>query len=121
MDGSEMSERALKHALATYPDAEITVLHVVGAPSWFMGEAAGLALADDLPAAMEERAEEVLGRVRALAAEHGAEIDTAVGAGTPSWAIVERAANFDAVVIGGHGRDLSSRLLLGDVAATVVR
>jgi nucleotide-binding universal stress UspA family protein len=33
MDDSEMAQRALEYALENHPDAEITVLHVVGEPS----------------------------------------------------------------------------------------
>lgn len=121
MGGSEMAERVLEFAIRAYPDAEMTVLTVVGAPSWFMGEATGLVLAEDLPAAAEERAEPVLERAREIAADHDRGIDTAVALGSPSRAIVERAEGFDVVVIGSHGRTLSSRLLLGDTAETVTR
>ncbi|MDL5362688.1 universal stress protein [Halalkalicoccus sp. NIPERK01] len=121
MDGSEMAEKALEFALDAYPDAEITVLTVVGAPTWFMGEATGLALADDPQQAAAERARPVFERARALAAEHDAEIDTTVALGPPARTIVERADAFDVVVLGGHGRDLSSRVLLGNIAETVAR
>lgn len=115
MDGSEMAERGLEFALNAYPDAEITVLTVVGVPTWFMGEATGLALADDPQWAAAERAGPVFERARSIAAEYDAEIDTTVALGQPSRTIVERADAFDVVVVGGHGRDLSSRLLLGNV------
>lgn len=121
MGGSEMAERALEFAIEAYPDAEITVLTVVGAPSWFMGEATGLSLAEDLPEAAEERAKPVLERAREIAADHDRGIDTAVALGSPSKVIAERAEGFDAVVVGSHARNLSSRLLLGDTAETVVR
>lgn len=121
MNDSEMAENALEFALETYPDAEVTVLSVVGAPSWFMGEVTDLALADDLTESTERRAEGVLDRARELAAAHDVEIETVVGLGAPSRAIVDRAEGFDQVVIGSHGRDLASRLLLGNVAETVVR
>ncbi|MEM4780286.1 MAG: universal stress protein [Halalkalicoccus sp.] len=121
MGGSEMAERALEFAVDAYPDAKITVLTVVGIPSGLMGEAAGLALAEDLPEAAEERAKPVLDRAREIAADHDREIDTAVALGTPSKAIVERAEGFDAVVIGSHGRSLSARILIGNTAETVAR
>lgn len=121
MGGSEMAERALEFALEAYPDAEITVLTVVGTPSWFMGEATELSLAEDLPEAAEERAKPVLERAREIAADHDRGIDTAVALGSPAKAIVERAEGFDTVVIGSHGRALSSRLLIGDTAETVTR
>jgi len=53
MDSSEMAGKALEYALETHPDAEITAYHVVGTPTVMMGEAVGLALADDLEAEAE--------------------------------------------------------------------
>jgi len=44
MDESEMAERAFQYALEVHPDAEITVVHVVGEPSSMMGGAAGIAM-----------------------------------------------------------------------------
>jgi len=42
-----MAQRALEYALENHPDAEITVLNVVGEPSPMFGAAMGLALEDD--------------------------------------------------------------------------
>lgn len=119
VDDSELAERALEYALEAHPDAEITVLHVVGAPSPMLGAATELALADDVEEAAEKRAEKVLDRAREIAEEHGVEIDTAVEMGRPARAIVRRAEDFDAVVIGSHGGSLADRLFVGDVAKTV--
>ena len=121
MDGSEMAERALEFAFESHPEAEITVLTVVGVPSWFMGEATELALADDVSKAAKEHAQAVFDRAHELAATQNAEITTVPALGKPSRAIVERAADFDTVVIGGHGHGLSSRILSGNVTELVVR
>ncbi|ADJ16065.1 universal stress protein [Halalkalicoccus jeotgali] len=121
MDGSELSVKALEFAVEAYPDAEITVLTVVGVPSWFMGEAAGISLSEDVSQAARNHAQSVFDRAREVAADHTTPVETAVAVGNPSRAIVERAEGFDVVVIGGHGRDLSSRLLIGNVAELVVR
>ncbi len=117
MDDSELAERALAHALDTHPDAEVTVLHVVGVPSMMMGEATSLGLEDDIGEAAAERAREV-------AAERDREVDTVVGVGHPARNIVERADGYGAVVLGSHGADRSRavrRFLVGNVAETVVR
>lgn len=121
MNGSEMAEEALEFALETYTAAEITVLNVIGVPTWHMGDAAGLVLSDDPSEAADTQTVTVFERARELAAEHGAEIDTVADVGSPSRTIVERAEDFDMVVIGSHESGLSSRLLVGDVAATVTR
>jgi nucleotide-binding universal stress UspA family protein len=121
MDDSEMAERALRHALETYPDAEIIVLHVVGEPSGMMGRATRLALADDIEAAADDLASDVLDRAESVAEEYDAGIETSVDMGHPARAIVNRARDFDMVVIGSHGGSLSDRLFIGDVARRVFR
>jgi nucleotide-binding universal stress UspA family protein len=121
IDDSEMARRALEYALENHPDAEITVLHVVGEPSSMWGTATGLALQDDPEAAAEERAESVFDRAHELAAEHEAEIDTEVQLGDPTRAILNRAGDFDTVVLGSHSGTLADRLFVGNVAQKVVR
>ncbi|NLV07348.1 universal stress protein [Haloarcula rubripromontorii] len=121
MDDSEMARRALAYALENHPDAEITVLHVVGGPSPLGGAATALALSDDIEAAAEERAEEVFDDARERAAEYDVEITTEVQLGHPVRAILNRAADFDAVVLGTHGGSLSDRLVVGNVAQKVFR
>lgn len=121
MDGSEMAARALEYTLEIHPDAEITVLYVAGEPSPMMWQALGLAVEEDLEPAVEELAEGVFESARELAAEHDVEIDTVVDVGSPARAIVTRADDFDAVVIGSHGGDLQSRLFVGNVADRVFR
>jgi len=121
MDDSELAESALRYALETHADAEITVMHVVGGPSTMFGEATALALEDDIEAAAEEQASEVLDRARAIAAEYDRDIDTLVEMGRPARAIVDHAEAFDTVVIGSHGSSFADRLFVGDVAQTVFR
>jgi len=122
MDDSDHAEKALAYALDNFRDADVTVLHVVGVPSMMMGEAASLALADDFEAAAEERAESVFERARRLAADRDREIDTVVGVGHPARNVVDRAEEYDTVVIGAHGADrgrATRRFLVGNVAETV--
>lgn len=121
MGGSEMAERALAYALENHPDAEITVLTVVGAPSSMLGEAVSLALEEDVEAAARERAEAVQERARKLAVEYGAEVETVVAVGHPARSIVSRAENFDAIVMGSHAGNVTSWLYVGNVAKTVFR
>ncbi len=121
MDESEMAERALKYALEVHPDAEITVLHVVGEPSSMMGRAAGIALSDDPERAAEEHARELFERAREIAAEAGAEIETVVKSGHPARAVINASGEFDTVVIGSHSGTLADRLLVGNVAEKIVR
>ncbi|KAA9398773.1 universal stress protein [Haloarcula sp. CBA1130] len=121
MDDSEMAQRALEYALENHPGAEITVLHVVGGPSPWGGAATALALEGDIEEAANERAEAVFDDARELAAEYDIEITTEVQLGHPARAILERADDFDAVVIGTHGGSLADRLVVGNVAQKVFR
>ena len=122
MDDSDHAEQALEYALDNFPDADVSVLHVVGAPSPLMGEATALSLADKIEEAAAERAEPAFERAREMANERGREINTIVGIGHPARNIIDRAENYDTVVLGAHGADWSRaahRFLVGNVAETV--
>ena len=119
MDDSELSERALRFALDAHPDADVTVLHVVGEPSSMMGAATGIALADDSEERVRELSEDVFERAGEIATEHGVAVAVESEVGSPASRIVERAEAFDVVVIGTHSGSLTDRLLVGNVAKSV--
>jgi nucleotide-binding universal stress UspA family protein len=121
MDDSEMSDRALEYALENHPDAQITVMHVVGEPSPMLGTATGLSLKDDLEAAAGELAAPVFDRARTRADEADVAIRTVVQLGPPAREIIEAAEDYDAVVIGSHAGSLADRLLIGNTAEKVFR
>ncbi len=125
-DNSPMAEHALEHACERFPDATVTVLHVID----FV--AAGYAAPPDaaLPGYWEEwyddaqaTTDDLFERARPVAAEYGVDVETATEMGPPARVIVEYAddGDVDAIVMGSHGRDGLSRVLLGSVAETVVR
>jgi len=122
MDDSEHAGQALEYAFDNFPDVDVSVLHVVGVPSPMMGEAAALALADDIEEATAERAEPVFDRAREIANERGREIDTIVDIGHPARCIIDRAESYDTVVLGAHGANSSRaarQFLVGNIAETV--
>ncbi|MFD1645996.1 universal stress protein [Haloarchaeobius litoreus] len=121
MDDSKMAERALEYALEAHPDAEITVLHIVGEPSGMMGKAMGLALEANIEEAAEKHAAEIFERAREIAQSHGTDISTDVAWGSPAKVIVKQSDSFDTVVIGSHGGSVADRLFVGNVAQTVFR
>ncbi|MHC3437082.1 universal stress protein [Natrialbaceae archaeon A-gly3] len=123
VDGSEMSEHALEYALEAFPEAKITVLHVLGEPSPMWGAATGLSLADDLEEVAEEHARPIFDRAREIAAEADREddLETTVALGHPLRAILDRADDYDTIVVGSHGGTLAERLYVGNVAEKVVR
>jgi nucleotide-binding universal stress UspA family protein len=121
MDDSEMAQHALEHALEFFPDADITVLHVVGTPSSMLGSATGFALEDDLEGAADDAAIPTFELARDIASEYGNEVKTSVQVGHPVRAILNAAADFDAVVLGSHSGSLADRLFVGNVTEKIVR
>jgi nucleotide-binding universal stress UspA family protein len=121
MDDSEMAESALEYALSAFPEADVTVIHVVGEPSGMMGKAVGLSLSEDFEADAQELAEPVLDRADKIAGEHDREIEKTIKAGDPIRSILNQADDYDTVVIGTHGGSLADRLFVGDVAAKIFR
>ena len=122
MDDSEHAGQALEYALDNHPEADVTVLHIVGVPSMMMGEAVALALDEDISEAAAEHAEPTFERARKIADKHDREIKTVVGIGHPVRNILSRAEDYDTIVIGAHGADWSRatrQFLVGNVAETV--
>ena len=121
VDGSPPATEALSYALEQFPDAEIVALYVMdpvdGVTAWGPGSA------DDWLSAAEERSESVLRGAADAAADAGVALATDSIIGRPARAIVQYAAEhgIDHIVVGSHGRDGLSRVLLGSVAETVVR
>lgn len=117
VDGSEQAERALDYALELFPDGSVTLLNVrEGRPDTQIERKGG-----DPEDLLAERREMLARLVEAR--EHGDEIETEVTRGKATREIVDFADEHDVdyIVIGSHGRDTVSRVLLGSVAETVVR
>jgi nucleotide-binding universal stress UspA family protein len=124
VDGSDPADTALSFALEEYPDASITVLSVIDPTEMGYGSMeAAPSTFDRLQEAARERAENVLADAESMAADHGVDVATETVIGVPSREIVEWAEehDVDGVVIGSHGRDGVTRVLLGSVAESVVR
>lgn len=123
MDGSEMAERALEYAFTSY-EADVTVLHVKYL-ELEKGSLAGLRVEDPerIREAARDKAENVFDRAREIASDHDAEIETVFETGRIARTIVGYVEenDFDEIVIGSHGREGTSRVLLGSVAETVAR
>lgn len=121
VDGSKPSAIALDHAIEQFDDAELVALYAMdpvdGSTAWGPGSA------DTWLSASEKRAETVLTEAAETATEAGRSVTTESIIGQPAQTIVEYTDehDIDHVVIGSHGRDGLSRVLLGSVAETVVR
>ncbi|MDL5361511.1 universal stress protein [Halalkalicoccus sp. NIPERK01] len=125
IDGSPQAQNALEYAIREFPDATFVALTVLNPAELSAGgtEMGMASYADRWLEAEEERAEERFKQARALAKEHGATLEGETVLGRPARAIVDYAEDHDVdqVVMGSHGRDGVSRILLGSVAETVVR
>ena len=121
-DGDEPADAALSFACEGFPDASITVLHVV--EPFPDHTAAG---ADDVSSDWRERAEAyangIFESARSIAAEFDTTVETEWVYGRPRRQILEYADDHgvDQIVMGSHGRGAVGRLVFGSVAETVVR
>ena len=131
LDGSPLSRKALDVALSENPDATVTVLHVIdpAEPGYSYYPFDSTAELDAEPrhgsAEWYEKAEafadELFEDVRASAVEYDADVETELAVGDPSRVIVDVAdeRGFDHVILGSHGRDENSRVLVGSVTESV--
>ncbi|ELY40974.1 universal stress protein [Natronorubrum sulfidifaciens] len=137
-EGSPLSTKALDIALTDYPDAAITVLHVmdpigsglglidVMRPQFHDGAPPGTVSIEywrEWHEQAEENADAVFEEAREHAADHDHAIETALEFGKPADIILEYSDKHDVdrIVMGSHCRSGSERFLLGSVAETVVK
>lgn len=109
-DGSPLSKDALEHAIATFPDGDLTLVYVID-PRY--------TAPDDDELKPERRFTDALD----VAERHGIEVETEIRVGHPSREIVAYSEEnaIDDIVMGSHGREGASRVLLGSVAERVLR
>lgn len=125
IDGSPQAQEAFEYALEEFPDATITVITVLNPAEMSAGgtEMGMASYADQWMDAEEERAEQRFEEAREVAEGYGADLRSDTVLGRPARAIVDYAEEnaIDHVIMGSHGRDGVSRILLGSVAETVIR
>lgn len=138
IEDAPLAKKALEVALTDYPDATLTVLHVmdpigsgfniieVMRPKIHDGAPPGSVSYEYWEAwheAATEQAAELFDTARTLAEEYGVSLHTVLEFGQPRHEIVDyiEEHDVDRVVLGSHGRSGAERLLLGSVAEAVVR
>ncbi len=130
VDGSPLSMRALRHAMESFPDAEIVAYHVTDLFGPSYGPDGDLESAfepmvgtDAWDARVRERTERLFEEIAAVAADHDRSITTESDVGDPARLVLEYATDepVDHVVIGAHGRPNARRPMVGSVADRVVR
>ena len=123
LDGSDRAEEALAYAYDEFPDAAVSLVHVINPARAGYGAQAGLpSFSEEWYDEAEAAAEELFAEARDTAPE-SVTLETATEVGQPARTIVDYADDndIDEIVIGSHGRRGISRVLLGSVAENVVR
>ena len=124
LDGSDPSIEALRYALEHFGDGTIVCLTVIDPVE------AGYTTQVNVPGYSQEwfqeaqdSAEHLFEEAHAIAEPYGTDVETATEVGRPSRTIVEFSEehDIDNVVMGSHGREGVSRILVGSVAETVMR
>jgi nucleotide-binding universal stress UspA family protein len=122
VDGSPQSLHAVRFAAEEWRDAAVTLLNVINpVEAGYSGGA--------LPSGSEEWYQEARARSQSVFDEARTElpesttVTTRIEVGRPAQTIVEVAkeGDVDHIVIGSHGREGISRVILGSVAEHVVR
>jgi len=125
VDGSDQSRHACELAFEEFPEASVVLLHVINpAEAGYSGAPAFPSASEEWYEKRRERAEDLFEELAATAAEHGVEIaEHRVEVGKPTRTIVDaiEETGADHVVMGSHGREGVTRVLLGSVAETVIR
>lgn len=122
-DGSPQATEALELALEDYPNASVIALYVIEIPDGRWAQLVGPELQIPVTERAEEYAAEILESATEIAAERDRSLETEIATGEPDHRIVAHAEeeSVDLIVIGSHGQEGISRLLLGSVAENVVR
>ena len=126
VDGSKQAHRACDFVVGEFPGAEMVLLHVVNpAEGGYSAQASIPSFSEEWYDRQCEQAENLFEDIEADVAEADADlgVSTAIEVGKPVAVIVEHAdeEDVDQIVMGSHGREGVTRVLLGSVAETVVR
>lgn len=124
VDRSDHAETAYELAVDLFADGTLVLLHVIDpADASFSAETSVPNIPEDWYETRQNRAEEQFAALDAMAQDGGLATEHLIETGKPAATIVETAEqeDIDHIVMGSHGRQGVSRILLGSVAETVVR
>jgi nucleotide-binding universal stress UspA family protein len=124
LDGSTQADHAVDLVFEEFPEATLVLLHVIDpAEASYSAQTAIPTTSEEWYDHENERATELFGEVETRASDHGIAVEHATEVGKPARTIVKYAEeeDIDHVVMGSHGREGVSRILLGSVAETVMR
>ena len=121
-DGSEPAQQAVEYAVREHPGEELLLLRVVELADGYTDASISL-FQETLKERRNEAAAELSEDVLELLDPETVDFDTETVVGDPAREIVEFAEDHDIdhVIVGSHGRQGVSRVLLGSVAEKIVR
>ncbi|OVE83052.1 universal stress protein [Natronolimnobius baerhuensis] len=122
-DGSPQARAALEYSFETFPEATVTALYVVPVPEGYWAAFGDGETITPVIAEATQNGEAILEDAATVAATHDRDLETDHVTGEPHNEIIAYAddGGYDTIVMGSHGRDGISRILLGSVAEAVVR
>ena len=121
-DGSNAAQKAVKRAVRAADGEEIILLRVIEAADGMLE--AGIDIVQErLKEVQDEKTNEVSEEIKPMLEAEGVEFRIETVVGKPSREIVSFAEENDVseIVVGSRGREGVSRVLLGNVAESVVR
>lgn len=123
VDGSDSARRTVSYAVRAYPEATVTVLHVVTPSTAYSPGMGDICTDSAVIEARREHTDSVFATAIEAAEEHGGSVTTDVGVGSPVRAILAFAddAGTDHIVMGNSGRSGIRRLLFKNVTEGVLR
>ncbi|NGM70677.1 universal stress protein [Natronolimnobius sp. AArcel1] len=122
-DGSPQAQEALEYSFETFPSATVTALYVVTVPEGYWAAFGSDETITPAIGRATENGETILEDALALAeaVDHDLETDLVIGEAHNEIIAYADEGAYDTIVMGSHGRDGISRILLGSIAEAVVR
>lgn len=127
VDDSEYARKACRLVVEEFPEAEVVLLHVVNPAEGasYSPEASLPSFSEDWYDRERERAQSLFDDIESDVLAQETTVERVVEVGRPTNVIVEYVENDDTdvdhIVMGSHGRQGVSRILLGSVAERVLR
>lgn len=119
-DGSPCSDAAISHALEIAKAMGSTVVFLL-AMDTLSARSEGVVNVEEAREALAAQGEPILERAVRAALDMNVRAEREFAEGVPADVIAQRAAEFDLVVMGSHGKGLWKRLTVGSVTQSVLR
>jgi nucleotide-binding universal stress UspA family protein len=119
IDGSACSDGAIAHGVAVARAMGSSLVFLFAMDTLSARREGVLSMADALEV-LTTQGQAILERAEKMASAAGVKATAELVEGSPADAIAERAADFDLVVMGSHGKGFLKRLTVGSVTTAVL-